>query len=159
MSTPLGKTLRTPPRPLEPSGSNFDLAEEHAAVGQIQPQVSETEQRQECKTAEMSKLQEELARISFEMAKQAKTKATVAKNVKGQQMIHRQRPTMPLRIVHQMDKTLDEIRRKSRLAWKSNLTDMNMDDYYKDAPTELMEDMSQISRIGHNGRIKRKRST
>uniref|UniRef100_A0A915IRJ1 Uncharacterized protein n=1 Tax=Romanomermis culicivorax TaxID=13658 RepID=A0A915IRJ1_ROMCU len=78
-----GKTLRTPPRSQGHSVSNFDSAEEHTVVGRVQAQVPETEQRQESKTAEMSKLQEELARISFEMAKQSEVQATVGGNVKG----------------------------------------------------------------------------
>uniref|UniRef100_A0A915HIX7 Uncharacterized protein n=1 Tax=Romanomermis culicivorax TaxID=13658 RepID=A0A915HIX7_ROMCU len=55
----------------------------------------------------MSKLQEELARISFEMAKQAEREATVVRNVKGQQMMEKQRLTT--KIVNLMEQMLEEI--------------------------------------------------
>uniref|UniRef100_A0A915IFQ9 Uncharacterized protein n=1 Tax=Romanomermis culicivorax TaxID=13658 RepID=A0A915IFQ9_ROMCU len=129
MSVPLGKTLRTPPRSHEPSDSNFDSAEEHAVVGQIQAQVPESQLRQESKTAVVSKLEEESARISFEMAKQAECGATVSRNVKGHQILERQRPTTPRKIVHLMTETLGEIRQELKPAWKSNLVNMNMEDY------------------------------
>uniref|UniRef100_A0A915K4V0 Uncharacterized protein n=1 Tax=Romanomermis culicivorax TaxID=13658 RepID=A0A915K4V0_ROMCU len=58
-------------------------------------------------------------RVSFEMAKQAKGEATVARNVKG---------------------TLDEIRGKLKPVRKSNLVDMNLDDYCEDPPAELYDD-------------------
>uniref|UniRef100_A0A915IV39 Uncharacterized protein n=1 Tax=Romanomermis culicivorax TaxID=13658 RepID=A0A915IV39_ROMCU len=74
------------------------------------------------------------------MAKQAKGEATVAGNVKGHQTLGRQRPTTPPKIVHPMMEMLVKIRLKLRPAWKSNLVDMNMDDYYKDAPAELFDD-------------------
>uniref|UniRef100_A0A915IRK5 Uncharacterized protein n=1 Tax=Romanomermis culicivorax TaxID=13658 RepID=A0A915IRK5_ROMCU len=65
------------------------------------------------------------------MAKQAEVKATVARNVKGHQTLERQRLTTPPKIVHRMAETLDEIRWKSKPAWKSNL---------EDAPAELFKD-------------------
>uniref|UniRef100_A0A915L3Q2 Uncharacterized protein n=1 Tax=Romanomermis culicivorax TaxID=13658 RepID=A0A915L3Q2_ROMCU len=127
-------------RSYEPSVSNFDSAEEHTAVGQVQSQVSETEQRQEGKAVEMSKVQEELVRISFKMAKQAEGEASVAKNVRGGRIMEKQRPTTLPRIIHLMEEMLDKIRSKWRPTLKSNLMDMNMDDYYKDVQVELMDD-------------------
>uniref|UniRef100_A0A915KCJ8 Uncharacterized protein n=1 Tax=Romanomermis culicivorax TaxID=13658 RepID=A0A915KCJ8_ROMCU len=73
------------------------------------------------------------------MAKQAEVKASVPGNVKGHQTLERQRLTRPLKIVHPMTETLDEIRWKLKPAWKSNLVVMNMDDYFQDAPAELFD--------------------
>uniref|UniRef100_A0A915KJM5 Uncharacterized protein n=1 Tax=Romanomermis culicivorax TaxID=13658 RepID=A0A915KJM5_ROMCU len=87
MSVPLGNTLRTPSRSHEPSVSNFDSAEEHPAVGQIQTQAPETEVRQESKNAEMARVEEELMRSSLEMARQAEIKATVGGSVKDHQTL------------------------------------------------------------------------
>uniref|UniRef100_A0A915JY79 Uncharacterized protein n=1 Tax=Romanomermis culicivorax TaxID=13658 RepID=A0A915JY79_ROMCU len=47
---------------------------------------------------------------------------------------------MPPKIVYLMMETLDEIRGKSKPGWKSNLVDMNLDNYYEDALTELFDD-------------------
>uniref|UniRef100_A0A915ITE4 Uncharacterized protein n=1 Tax=Romanomermis culicivorax TaxID=13658 RepID=A0A915ITE4_ROMCU len=102
---------------------------EHTVVGQIQAQVPETELRQESKTAKVSKVEEELARGSFQMARQAEIKATVGRNVKSHQTLERQRLTMPPKIVHPMMETVDEIRGKSKPAWEWNLVDMYLDDY------------------------------
>uniref|UniRef100_A0A915IW92 Uncharacterized protein n=1 Tax=Romanomermis culicivorax TaxID=13658 RepID=A0A915IW92_ROMCU len=88
----------------------------------------------------MSKLQEEVARISFEIAKQAEIEATVSQYVKVYRTLERQRPTTPPIIVHPMDGMLDEIRGNLKPAWKSNLVDMNMDNYYGDASAELVHD-------------------
>uniref|UniRef100_A0A915KBV0 Uncharacterized protein n=1 Tax=Romanomermis culicivorax TaxID=13658 RepID=A0A915KBV0_ROMCU len=104
-------------------------AEEQAVVGQIQAQVPGTELRQESKTAEVSRLEEELTRISFEMAKQAKSKATVARNVKGHQTLESRRLMTPPKIVYLMMEMLDKIRRKWKPAWKSHLVNMNLDNY------------------------------
>uniref|UniRef100_A0A915KGJ2 Uncharacterized protein n=1 Tax=Romanomermis culicivorax TaxID=13658 RepID=A0A915KGJ2_ROMCU len=102
-------------------------------------QAPETELRQESKTAEVSRVEEELMRGSFDMARQAKIKATVGGNLKGHQTLERQRPTTPPKIVHPMAEMLDEIRRKSKLAWKSNLVDTNFDNYYEDVRAELYD--------------------
>uniref|UniRef100_A0A915HRM7 Uncharacterized protein n=1 Tax=Romanomermis culicivorax TaxID=13658 RepID=A0A915HRM7_ROMCU len=88
----------------------------------------------------MSKLQEEVARISFEMAKQAEIEGTVSQYVKGHGTLERQRPATPPRIVHPMNEMLDEIRGSLKLAWKSNLVDMNIDNYYENALAELVHD-------------------
>uniref|UniRef100_A0A915L3N8 Uncharacterized protein n=1 Tax=Romanomermis culicivorax TaxID=13658 RepID=A0A915L3N8_ROMCU len=76
-------------------------------------------------------------RSSFEMARQAKIEATVGGSVKGHQTLERQRPTMPPKIVHPMAETLDEIERELKPVWKSNLVDMNFDEYYEDTLVEL----------------------
>uniref|UniRef100_A0A915IMN0 Uncharacterized protein n=1 Tax=Romanomermis culicivorax TaxID=13658 RepID=A0A915IMN0_ROMCU len=138
MSVPLGKTLRTP-RSHEPSVSNFYSAEEHAVVGQIQRQAPETKLRQESKTAEVSRVEEELMSGSFEMASQAEIKGTVGGNVKGHQTLERQRLMTPPKIVHPIVEMLDGIRRKWKPVWKSDLMDMNFDDYYEDGPAELYD--------------------
>uniref|UniRef100_A0A915K7Y7 Uncharacterized protein n=1 Tax=Romanomermis culicivorax TaxID=13658 RepID=A0A915K7Y7_ROMCU len=64
---------------------------------------------------------------------------TVGGNVKGHQILKRQRPMTPPKIVHPMAKMLDQIRRKSKLAWKLNLVHMNFEDYYKDSLAELYD--------------------
>uniref|UniRef100_A0A915J2P9 Uncharacterized protein n=1 Tax=Romanomermis culicivorax TaxID=13658 RepID=A0A915J2P9_ROMCU len=110
MSIPLGKTLRTPPRSHEPSVSNFDSAEEHAVARQIQTHAPETEVRPENKNAEIARVDDELMRSSFEMARQAEIEATVGGSVKDHQTLERQRLTTPPKTVHLMAETLDEIR-------------------------------------------------
>uniref|UniRef100_A0A915JP34 Uncharacterized protein n=1 Tax=Romanomermis culicivorax TaxID=13658 RepID=A0A915JP34_ROMCU len=79
-------------------------------------------------------------RVSFEMAKKAEVEASAARNVKGHQTSERQKWMTPPKIVHLVMETLDEIRGKSKPGWKSNLVDMNLDNYYDDAPTELFDD-------------------
>uniref|UniRef100_A0A915J6E3 Uncharacterized protein n=1 Tax=Romanomermis culicivorax TaxID=13658 RepID=A0A915J6E3_ROMCU len=74
------------------------------------------------------------------MVKQAEVEPAVGRNGKGHRNLERQTLTTPPKIVHPMEKTLDEIRLKWKPAWKSNLVDMNMDDYYEDAPAELFYD-------------------
>uniref|UniRef100_A0A915L6B0 Uncharacterized protein n=1 Tax=Romanomermis culicivorax TaxID=13658 RepID=A0A915L6B0_ROMCU len=74
------------------------------------------------------------------MARQAEIKATVGGNAKGHQTLERKRPTTPPKIVHPMAEMLDEIRWKSKLAWKLNMVDMNFNEYYEDPPAELYDD-------------------
>uniref|UniRef100_A0A915ISK3 Uncharacterized protein n=1 Tax=Romanomermis culicivorax TaxID=13658 RepID=A0A915ISK3_ROMCU len=71
------------------------------------------------------------------MARLAEMEATVGGSVKDHQTLERQRPTMPPKIAHPMVEILDEIRRKSKPAWKSNLVDMTFDEYYEDVPAKL----------------------
>uniref|UniRef100_A0A915II38 Uncharacterized protein n=1 Tax=Romanomermis culicivorax TaxID=13658 RepID=A0A915II38_ROMCU len=71
MSNPVGRTLKTPLRSQEPSVSNFDSAEEHAVAGQVQTQAPETKVRRESKNAQMARVEKELRRSSFAMARQA----------------------------------------------------------------------------------------
>uniref|UniRef100_A0A915HXG6 Uncharacterized protein n=1 Tax=Romanomermis culicivorax TaxID=13658 RepID=A0A915HXG6_ROMCU len=61
------------------------------------------------------------------MARQAEVEATVGGNVKGHQTLERQTPMTPQKIVHPMIETLDKIRQKLKLAWKSNMVDINLD--------------------------------
>uniref|UniRef100_A0A915IBK1 Uncharacterized protein n=1 Tax=Romanomermis culicivorax TaxID=13658 RepID=A0A915IBK1_ROMCU len=59
------------------------------------------------------------------MARQAEIEATVSKNVKGHQTLKRERQRSPPKVVHSMAETLDEIRQKSKPAWRSNMVDIN----------------------------------
>uniref|UniRef100_A0A915J9Y6 Uncharacterized protein n=1 Tax=Romanomermis culicivorax TaxID=13658 RepID=A0A915J9Y6_ROMCU len=68
------------------------------------------------------------------MARQAEIKATIS------DLRERERPTSPRKLVHLMAKMLDEIRRKSKPAWRSNMVDMNYDKYHEDAPADLYDD-------------------
>uniref|UniRef100_A0A915KBL3 Uncharacterized protein n=1 Tax=Romanomermis culicivorax TaxID=13658 RepID=A0A915KBL3_ROMCU len=52
----------------------------------------------------------------------------------------RERPTLPPKLVHRMAETLEEIRRMSKPVWRSNMMDMNYDEYYEDALANLYED-------------------
>uniref|UniRef100_A0A915II55 Uncharacterized protein n=1 Tax=Romanomermis culicivorax TaxID=13658 RepID=A0A915II55_ROMCU len=140
MSNPVGKTLRTPPRSHEPSVSNFDSAEEHPVVGQIQTQAPETEVRREGRNAEVARVEEELRRSSFEMARQVEIETTVSGNVKGHQTLERERLKSPPKVVHPMAETLEEIRWKWKPVWRSNMVDMNYDEYHKDTLTNLYDD-------------------
>uniref|UniRef100_A0A915J495 Uncharacterized protein n=1 Tax=Romanomermis culicivorax TaxID=13658 RepID=A0A915J495_ROMCU len=70
-------------------------------------------------------VEEELRRSSFNMAMQAEIEATVNGNVKGHQTFERERLTLPPKLVHPMAKMLEEIRWKSKPAWRSNMVDMN----------------------------------
>uniref|UniRef100_A0A915KKA4 Uncharacterized protein n=1 Tax=Romanomermis culicivorax TaxID=13658 RepID=A0A915KKA4_ROMCU len=64
----------------------------------------------------MARVEKELRRNSFEMARQAKIEATVSGNVKGHQTFEGERPTSPPKLVYLMAETLDEIRGKSKPA-------------------------------------------
>uniref|UniRef100_A0A915LAD1 Uncharacterized protein n=1 Tax=Romanomermis culicivorax TaxID=13658 RepID=A0A915LAD1_ROMCU len=81
----------------------------------------------------MARVEEELRRSSFFMARRAEIKATVSGNVESHQTFERERPMSPPKVVHPMAQMLDEIRQKSKLAWRSNMADMNFDEYYNDA--------------------------
>uniref|UniRef100_A0A915JCV5 Uncharacterized protein n=1 Tax=Romanomermis culicivorax TaxID=13658 RepID=A0A915JCV5_ROMCU len=94
----------------------------------------------EGKNGEMARVEGELRRSSFEMARQAEIEATVGGSVKSHQTFERQRPTSPPRVIHPMAEMLDKIRRKSKESWKSNMVDMNFHKYYDDAPTDLYDD-------------------
>uniref|UniRef100_A0A915JC01 Uncharacterized protein n=1 Tax=Romanomermis culicivorax TaxID=13658 RepID=A0A915JC01_ROMCU len=86
----------------------------------------------------MARVEGELRRSSFEMARQAKTEATVGGSVKSHQTTERQRSTSPPKVIHPMTEVLEEIRGKSKLAWKSNMVDMNFDQYYKEEYLSLL---------------------
>uniref|UniRef100_A0A915IQZ4 Uncharacterized protein n=1 Tax=Romanomermis culicivorax TaxID=13658 RepID=A0A915IQZ4_ROMCU len=74
------------------------------------------------------------------MARQAEIETTVNGNVKGLQTFKREKQRLPPKLVHLMAETLEEIRRKSKLVWRSNMVGMNYDEYYEDAPADLYED-------------------
>uniref|UniRef100_A0A915IGB9 Uncharacterized protein n=1 Tax=Romanomermis culicivorax TaxID=13658 RepID=A0A915IGB9_ROMCU len=74
-------------------------------------------------------MEDKLVRISSEMARRTDVDGTLAENVKGPRVMERRRLGTPPRIVHQIEERLEEIRWKSKPAWKSNLVDMNMDNY------------------------------
>uniref|UniRef100_A0A915JDP2 Uncharacterized protein n=1 Tax=Romanomermis culicivorax TaxID=13658 RepID=A0A915JDP2_ROMCU len=103
----------------------------------------------------MARVEEELMRSSLEMARQAKIEATIGGSVKGHQTLERQRPTMPPKTVHWMGETLNKIRWKSKPSGKSNLVDMNLDDFYEDPPAQLYDD--RYSSQDHKISCKRQR--
>uniref|UniRef100_A0A915KD78 Uncharacterized protein n=1 Tax=Romanomermis culicivorax TaxID=13658 RepID=A0A915KD78_ROMCU len=74
------------------------------------------------------------------MARQAEIEATVGGSVKGHQTFEEERLMSPLKVIHRITETLEEIGQKLKPASKSNMVDMNYDEYYEDARAELYDD-------------------